>query len=297
MVKQIKTTELVWQPDKRQNPIIDSITSSFETGSFYGVLGPNGAGKSTLLKLLTGLYSIESGDIFYFDYNMKYDFEKCMAIIGTLIETPDLYKNISGYDNLKIFKSMFKGIDEDTIKEIVQIVEMEKFLGKKFKTYSLGMKERLAIANALINKPRILILDEPTNGLDPIGVKKIIEILNNMKDTTIVISSHMLTEIESICDKIIFINNGEIINIKQIDKTIKKKNVSFEVDDYSKAKLLLKKYCINEELEVYESDETISRLNQELIFNNIKVYRIYESTNTLEKEFFKMVNNDKTDIQ
>ena len=146
----------------------------------------------------------------------------------------------------------------------------------------------------LIFKPRILILDEPTNGLDPIGVKKIIEILNNMKDTTIIISSHMLTEIESICDKIIFINNGEIINIKQIDKKVKKKNVLFEVDDYSKAKLLLKNYCINEELEVYESDETISRLNQELIFNNIKVYRIHESTNTLEKEFFKMVNNDKT---
>lgn len=276
----------------RGKKILKNVSFDIYEGEVVGLVGPNGAGKSTLLKLMTGLYSIEIGDIFYFNYNMKYDFEKCMAIIGTLIETPELYKNISGYDNLKIFKSMFKGIDEETIKEIVQIVEMEKFLGKKFKTYSLGMKERLAIANALINKPRILILDEPTNGLDPLGIKKIIEILNNMKDTTIIISSHMLTEIENICDKIIFINNGEVINIKQIDKNVKKKNVSFEVDDYSKAKLLLRNYCINEELEVYESDETISRLNQELIFNNIKVYRIYESRNTLEKEFFKMVNND-----
>lgn len=274
--------------------VLKNINFDIYEGEIVGLVGPNGAGKSTLLKLMTGLYSIDSGDIYYFDYNMKYDFEKCMAIIGTLIESPELYKNLSGKENLELFKSMFKGIDENTISEIVKIVEMEKYLGKKFKTYSLGMKERLGIANALINKPRILILDEPTNGLDPIGVKKIMEILSDMKDTTILISSHMLSEIESLCDKIIFINNGEVVKIKQIDKTIKKKNVMFEVDDYSKAKIILNKYCINDELEFYETDEMISRMNKELIFNNINVYRIYESENSLEKEFFNMVNNDKT---
>lgn len=278
----------------RGKQVLKNINFDVYEGEIVGLVGPNGAGKSTLLKLMTGLYSIESGDIFYFDYNMKYDYERCMAIIGTLIESPDLYKNLSGKQNLELFKSMFKGIDEETIKEIVQIVEMEKFLGKKFKTYSLGMKERLAIANALINKPRILILDEPTNGLDPIGIKKIMEILKNMKDTTIIISSHMLSEIESLCDKIIFIKDGEVVNIKQIDKTIKKKNVIFEVDDYSKARVLIERYCINEDLEVYESDEMISRINKELIFNNINVYRIQETANSLEKEFFNMVNNDKT---
>ena len=275
--------------------VLKNINFDIYEGEIVGLVGPNGAGKSTLLKIMTGLYSIETGDIFYFDYNMKYDFERCMAIIGTLIESPDLYKNISGKANLELFKTMFKGIDEDTVKEIVQIIEMEKFLGKKFKTYSLGMKERLAIANALINKPRILILDEPTNGLDPIGIKKIINILNNMKDTTIIISSHMLSEIESLCNKIIFINNGSVVNIKQIDKEVKKKNIIFEVDDFSKARILLNKYCINEDLEVYESDETISRINKELIFNNVNVYRIHESKNSLEKEFFNMVNNVKTD--
>jgi len=129
--------------------------------------------------------------------------------------------------------------------------------------------------------------------LDPIGVKKIFDILKEMKDTTIIISSHMLSEIESICDKVIFINNGEIVDIKKIDKNVKKKNILFEVDDFSKAKLLLKDYCINEELEVYESDNTISRLNRELIFNNINVYRIYEKENVIEKEFFDMVNNNE----
>ena len=278
----------------RGKQVLKNINFDIYEGEIVGLVGANGAGKSTLLKIMTGLYSIESGDIFYFDYNMKYDFERCMAIIGTLIESPDLYKNLNGKQNLELFKSMFKGIDEETIKEIVKIVEMEKFLGKKFKTYSLGMKERLAIANALINKPRILILDEPTNGLDPIGIKKIMEILSNMKDTTIIISSHMLSEIESLCDKIIFIKDGEVVNIKQIDKTIKKKNVIFEVDDYSKARVLIERYCVSEDLEVYESDEMISRINKELIFNNINVYRIQETSNSLEKEFFKMVNNDKT---
>lgn len=274
--------------------VLKNINFDIYEGEIVGLVGPNGAGKSTLLKLMTGLYSIDSGDIYYFDYNMKYDFEKCMAIIGTLIESPDLYKNLTGKENLELFKSMFKGVDENTIKEIVNIVEMEKYLGKKFKTYSLGMKERLGIANALINKPRILILDEPTNGLDPIGIKKIMDILSNMKDTTIIISSHLLSEIEYLCDKIIFVNNGEVVKIKQIDKTIKKKNIKIEVDDYSKAKIILNKYCINDELEFYETDEMISRMNKELIFNNINVYRIYESKNSLEKEFFDMVNDDKT---
>ncbi len=272
--------------------ILKDISFDIYEGEIVGLVGKNGAGKSTLLKLMTGLYSIDSGEIYYYDYNLKKDYEKAMSIVGTLIESPDLYKGLSGDDNLKIFKSMFKNVDESTIEEIVNIVEMEKFLGRKFKTYSLGMKERLGIASSLLNSPRILILDEPTNGLDPVGVKKIFNIIKKMKDTTIIISSHMLNEIESICDKIIFINDGEVVDIKQANTESKKKNIMFEVDDFSKARLLLNNYCINEELEVYESDEVISSLNKELILNNINVYRIYEKGSSLETEFFKMVNND-----
>ena len=273
--------------------ILKDISFDIYEGEIVGLVGKNGAGKSTLLKVMTGLYSIDSGEIYYYNYSLKKDFEKAMSIVGTLIESPDLYKNLSGDDNLNIFKSMFKNVDESTIEEIVNIVEIEKFLGRKFKTYSLGMKERLGIASSLLNSPKILILDEPTNGLDPVGVKKIFNIIKKMKDTTIIISSHMLNEIESICDKIIFINDGQIVDVKQSKSDSKKKNIMFEVDDFSKAKLLLNNYCINEELEVYESDNTISRLNRELIFNNINVYRIYEKENVIEKEFFDMVNNNE----
>ena len=173
----------------KNRKVLDNISFDLYEGEIVGLVGANGAGKSTLLKIMTGLYSYDEGEIYYYDLNLKHDFEKAMSIVGTLIENPDLYGNLRGNANLKIFKKMFKNIDESTIEEIVKIVEMEKYLGKKFKTYSLGMKERLAIANALVNKPKILILDEPTNGLDPIGIKKIMKMISDLKDTTVIISS------------------------------------------------------------------------------------------------------------
>lgn len=275
--------------------ILDNINFDIYEGEIVGLVGKNGAGKSTLLKIMTGLYSYDEGEIYYYNYNLKTDYEKAMSIVGTLIENPDMYGNLTGKKNLELFKSMFKGIDEGTVEEIVRIVEMEKYLGKKFKTYSLGMKERLGIASSLINKPKILILDEPTNGLDREGIKNIMKMLKELKDTTIIISSHMLNDIEELCNKIIFINDGKIDSIK-IKQNDKKKNIVFEVDDFSKARLIIKDYCINENLEVYESDDTISLINKELVLNNINVYRISETTNNLEKDFFKMIGkyNDKT---
>ena len=271
--------------------LLDNISFDAYEGEIIGLVGKNGAGKSTLLKIMTGLYKMDEGEIHYYNYDLKHDYEKAMSIVGTIIETPDMYESLTGKKNLKLFKTMLKGVDEGTIEEIVKILEMEKYLGKKFKTYSLGMKERLAIASSLINKPKILILDEPTNGLDAEGIKKIMDTLKELKDTTIIISSHMLNEIEELCNKIIFINNGRIQKIK-IKENNNKRNVKFEVDDYTKAKLLLNKYCINESLEVYESDETISKLNKRLVQNDINVYRISEKNNKLEEEFFEMLGKD-----
>lgn len=289
MKKAIKVRNI--SKDINGRKILDNINFDIYEGEIVGLVGPNGAGKSTLLKIMSGLYPNDEGLVEYYSIDLKRDYEKAMSMVGTLIESPDLYKNLSGYDNLELFKSMFKGVDEKRIKEIVKIVEMEKHLGKKFKTYSLGMKERLGIAASLINKPKILILDEPTNGLDPVGVRNVMNLLKEMKGTTILISSHLLSEIEQLCDRVIFINNGKIVSIKTLDKSSSKKNVTFEVNDFSKAKLLLYNYCINDSLEVCETDETISKLTEKLVLNNIKVYRIYENDN-LKKDFFSMVNND-----
>lgn len=289
MKKAIKVRNVSKEINGRK--ILDNINFDIYEGEIVGLVGPNGAGKSTLLKIMSGLYPNDEGLVEYYSIDLKHNYEKAMSLVGTLIESPDLYKNLSGFDNLELFKSMFKDVDEKRIKEIVEIVEMEKHLGKKFKTYSLGMKERLGIAASLINKPKILILDEPTNGLDPIGVKNVMNLLKEMKGTTILISSHLLSEIEQLCDRVIFINSGKIVSIKTLDKSSNKKNVTFEVNDFSKAKLLLYNYCINDNLEVCETDETISKLTEKLVFNNIKVYRVYEN-DSLKNDFFSMVNND-----
>lgn len=266
--------------------ILDNISFSINEGSIVGLIGPNGAGKSTLLKVMTGLYKIDIGDVKYYGKSLKDDFEEAIVNVGSIIENPDMYKNLSGQKNLELFKVMFKGVSDETIKGIVNIVNLEKSMGKKFKSYSLGMKERLGIATSLLGNPKILILDEPTNGLDPIGIKNMRNLIKSLNNTTVIISSHMLCEIENICDEVIFINEGKIIERKDIKNFGNKKRVEFEVDDYDKAKSIISNYDVDEEMCVYATDEEVCEINKTLIKNNIKVYRICEKINNLENEFF-----------
>ncbi len=275
--------------------ILDNINFNVNRGSVVGLVGPNGAGKSTLLKIMTGLYTLDVGEVMYEGVSLKNNFENAIKNVGSIIENPDMYKNLSGKSNLDLFRVMFRGISEETVRGIVQIVDLEKSIGKKFKTYSLGMKERLGIASSLLGNPKILILDEPTNGLDPIGIKNLRNLIKSLKGVTVIISSHLLSEIEAICDEVIFINNGTIIERKNLINTSNKKYVEFEVDDYSKARFVVSDFCIGESLSVYASDEEISSINKDLIMHNIKVYRITEKTNNLENEFFDKIgyNNDK----
>lgn len=272
--------------------VLDNISFDIYENEIVGLVGKNGSGKSTLFKIMTGFYDIDEGEVYYYDINLKKEYEKALSLISTLVEDNNAYKSFGDKKNLELFKTMFKGVDEQSIEEIVNIVEMEKLLGKKFKTYSLGMEERLQIANTLINKPKILILDDPLNNVDKTKCKKLLKDIKNLKNTTVLLSSNSLSEIEGICNKIIFLNDGKIENIK-IKENSNKKNVTFEVDDFSRARLLMNDYCINENLEVYETDEKISEINKELMLNNINVYRIYDSENTIEKEFLNIANKKR----
>lgn len=269
--------------------VLDNINFDIYEGEKVGIVGKCSSGKTTLLKVMSGIYSMDEGNIFYYDVDLEKNYEKAMSVVGNLLETPDVYRDLNNKNNLELFKKMFKGVDEESIKGIVKIVEMEKHLGKKFKTNTLGMKERLGIANSLINKPKILILDEPFLGLDSNEKINVFKTLKSLNDTTVLIATNNLNEIEGLCNKIIFINDGKIENINIIENN-NKKNVTFEVDDFSKARLLMNDYCINENLEVYETDEKISEINKELMLNNINVYRIYDSNNTLEKDFYNIAN-------
>ena len=209
--------------------ILDNINFDIYEGEIVGLVGKNGAGKSTLLKIMTGLYSYDEGEIYYYNYNLKTDYEKAMSIVGTLIENPDMYSNLTGKKNLELFKSMFKGIDEGTVEEIVRIVEMEKYLGKKFKTYSLGMKERLGIASSLINKPKILILDEATSSLDTETEAAVMEAIDSLQGSiTMIIIAHRLSTIKN-SDCIMVLEQGRIIERGSHDELLQAKGKYYQL--------------------------------------------------------------------
>ena len=219
-----------------KNKILSDINLTIYEGDIVGLIGPNGAGKTTLIKTILNLYYPSSGKIKICGFNLKNDFELVMSKIGSLVETPDSYQHLSGLQNLKMTMMMNNIKDYEYMEKIIKLLKLNNRINDKVKKYSLGMKQRLALANALIKKPQFLILDEPTNGLDPLGIKElrdIIKFVNEKFNTTILISSHILPEIENICDEIIIIDNGYII--EQIDiSDIKYQNISLEKEFLNK---------------------------------------------------------------
>lgn len=195
--------------------ILHNLSFSIEKGKITGIVGPNGAGKSTMIKTMLGLYHVTSGNIYIDGFSVKKDLEKCLSKIGCIIENPDIYNNLSGRKNLELYAELNNMKDKDYINRLVELVKLSNRIDDKVKTYSLGMKQRLGIACALVNKPSILILDEPTNGLDPFGIKELRELLKliNEKTTiTIILCSHILEEMEKVCDDVILIDNGKFID-------------------------------------------------------------------------------------
>lgn len=272
--------------------ILDDISFEIGENKIVGLVGQNGAGKSTLLKTLVGLYIPTSGNVKINGYDLKKEYEKAMESVGCVIENPVMYDYLTGEYNLNIFKLMFKNISEDRIKEIVKLLSIENYKDKKLKLYSLGMKQRLGLAQALLNKPKLLILDEPTNGLDPLGISDLRKLLRSLNGVSILISSHLLSEIETICDEVIFIDRGRIIKISEIEKT---KRFKFYVDDEAKAKILLCDYDVNDRLEVRADEEELPALNRMLLENNVRVFKISEKTSSLENEFLSIIGKDKND--
>lgn len=200
--------------------IVENVSFSINKGDIVGFLGPNGAGKTTIIKLILGLIKITEGKVFINGFDIEKDFVKAIEKVGAIVENPDLYMYLSGYDNLKITANNYKNISKERINEVIKIVGLEKRIKDKVSTYSLGMRQRLGIAEAIINSPELLILDEPTNGLD---VEGIIEIRNLIKDLSnhgiaILISSHNLSEIDNLCNRIIAIKNGKIVEDSTIEK-------------------------------------------------------------------------------
>ena len=223
----------------KRKVIIENISFSVDKGEVVGLIGPNGAGKTTIIKSILGLINLTEGKVTINGYDIKKDFVKAIEKVGAIVENPDAYMYLSGYDNLKITANNYKGITKSRIDEVAKIVGLENRIKDKVSTYSLGMRQRLGIAEAIINNPELLILDEPTNGLD---VEGIIEIRNLIKDLShqgiaIIISSHNLTEIDNLCNRIIAIKNGKMI----VDETIDEFKTSENGEKLSSEEAFIKK--------------------------------------------------------
>lgn len=290
---------------KRQ--ILKDISLEVKEGEIFGFVGPNGAGKTTLIKVMLGLYKMDSGNVKIAGYDIKKDFEKAMEEIGAIIENPEMYGYLSGKDNLAIYARMEEGVSDNFQRELIRMVKLGGRINNKVKTYSLGMRQRLGIAQALLSNPKLLILDEPTNGLDPLGIKELRDMLKKIskeKNMAVFISSHILSEIELMCDRIAIIDNGEIIEIKDLHdkREEEKQEVLFEVSFKDKASEVLEKLGYNpliedEGIKLLVDKEDIPVINKHLVEDDIKVYGISSKHRSLEEEFIEKTKGTKGQIK
>ena len=283
--------------------ILKDVSLNVYSGDILGFIGPNGAGKTTTIKLILGLQSITSGEIEINGVNIKNNFEKAINKVGAIVENPDMYMYMSGYDNLKLVSNLYPNITKERIDEVVKLVKLENRINDKVNKYSLGMRQRLGVAQAILHKPNLLILDEPTNGLDPEGIKELRLLLKDLakkENMAVLISSHNLAELETFCNKISIIQNGIVIEtttVKELKNVASGERVVFEINDTTNVKTLL------ENADIVDEDTFTMNLNRDeipgvvkiLIENNILVYGILEEKLTLEDAFLKKTGGNKID--
>lgn len=237
-----------------KNKVVDSVNMHVERGKIYGLLGKNGAGKTTTMCMLLNLTRPSGGEIFLFGKDPRKYSKDLYSNIGSIIETPGFYENLTAYENLKIIAKLRGDFNPHNINSILKMVNLDNEKSKKFKDFSLGMKQRLGIAAAIMHSPELLILDEPINGLDPFGIKEIRALLKRLSHEfgiTILISSHILSEIENIADVIGFMDGGVLIDEISKEELYERLNkfVEFQVSDIDLAVRIFK------ELELKENDD------------------------------------------
>ena len=286
--------------------VVNNITFSVFAGQIFGFVGPNGAGKTTAIRMITGLTPITHGEVRICGYSIKHAYTKAISKVGGIIEMPQLYPYLSGMKNLKLFASFYGKSAIKRISQIVKLVGMENRINDKVSTYSLGMKQRLGIAQAMLGKPELLILDEPTNGLDPNGIvemRNILKVLAEKENMAIIVSSHNLAELEQMCDVIGLINNGRIVELKtmkEIDLILQsKQKVQFlcNYPNYA-AKLIKDKYKITSKvlgnsIILPLKEKNIAPIVSYLIHKKIKIYSIQKIHKSLEELYFELLNFER----
>jgi len=197
--------------------VVDNISLETYAGEVFGFLGPNGAGKTTAIKMILGLLTRDAGDIYINNIDMRKNFEGAMDNIGGIVENPEMYNYLTGLQNLRQYQRIRNGVTNERVAEVINLVKLENRINEKVKRYSLGMKQRLGIAQAILHRPRLLILDEPTNGLDPAGIRELRDMLKDLahkENVGVFVSSHMLSEMQLMCDRVGIISNGKLLDVK-----------------------------------------------------------------------------------
>lgn len=275
--------------------IVSDLSFSLNEGDILGFIGPNGAGKTTSIKLMLGLQSLSGGSVKILGYDIKKDFVKAIRQVGAIVENPDLYMYLTGYENLKI-ASVFYQVDKNRIDEVVRLVGLEERIHDAVKNYSLGMRQRLGIAVAILHRPKLLILDEPMNGLDPEGIKDLKNILITLArdySMAIIISSHILSELESFCTRICIFSKGRVekdASIAEIKRITEKECYCLEVSDTNLDSILTSYRVLdNEHIEVSTTRENIVNILKALLLNDIFVYEVKREVLSLEDVFLKVM--------
>jgi ABC-2 type transport system ATP-binding protein len=283
----------------RGRKIIDRVNFSIYPGEVFGFLGPNGAGKTTTIRMIVGLMGITDGDILIKGNSIKTSHGAAMKHIGAIVENPEMYKYLSGYLNLVHFARMSDGVDKKRIDEVIELVGLKNRINDKVKTYSLGMRQRLGIAQALLHRPDVLILDEPTNGLDPAGIREMRHYIRNLAEKeglAVIVSSHLLSEMELMCDRIGVLQQGKMLGVQQVHEMSSEQTqmVSFQVEPLEQAAIVLrdmgsKKPEIKDKQIIIElTRDEIPAAAAKLAKEAISIYGIQAETKTLEDTFLEL---------
>lgn len=276
--------------------LVSDLTLDISPGQVFGFLGPNGAGKTTTIRMMVGLMSISKGDILISGHSVKNEFEKAISQVGAIVENPEMYKFLTGYQNLVHFARMSPGVTKERITETIERVGLTARIHDKVKTYSLGMRQRLGVAQAILHRPKLLVLDEPTNGLDPQGIRELrdyLRLLTHEEGITVFVSSHLLSEMELMCDTVAIIQNGKLIDVRNLrdeqgsDALIE---VAFEVNEAERAVQLLEGEAViqGNVIVMSLSREQIPEVNARLVREGVQVYGIRSVTRTLEDQFLQV---------
>ena len=284
---------------------VNNLNLEIRKGEVFGFLGPNGSGKSTTVSMIVGLIAPTSGSVNAFGMNLKENYWPIMRRLGATIESPAFYPYLSGWDNLALFSIAIGGIPESKIKEVLERVNLLDRAKDKYKQYSLGMKQRLAIAGALLRDPELIILDEPTNGLDPAGYKEVRDLIPILasENRTIVLCSHLLHEVEKVCDRVAIIKEGNVLACEHIQVLLAKgQMLQIKVENPQQAMAVLKKFEWVKNVTQSEGyllidapKEDSQRISKILAENNIFVSELSVKGSDLESVFLELTGSDNND--